>query len=148
LIYFIKRRLITLIDVKKKNNVQFNKLPEKSTYNQDKMGIIMVKTDYNRVKQIEVNPEYADRRLEDTRNWNYLELLRSMLSDISSGRYPIPKKTALVGTFTLLYLISPIDIITDIIPVFGFADDIALLAYATKLFKNDLESYRAWKMTK
>ena len=70
-----------------------------------------------------------------------------MLSDISSGRYPIPKKTVLVGTFTLLYLISPIDIITDFIPAFGFADDIALLAYATKLFKNDLESYRAWKMT-
>lgn len=121
----------------------------------------MVKTDYNTVKQIEVNPDQASdtvmvfpekersyrRRSEDPMNWNDLKLLRSMLSDISSGRYPIPIKTALVGTFTLLYIISPIDIITDFIPLIGFADDIALLAYVTKRIKNDLENYRAWKMT-
>jgi uncharacterized membrane protein YkvA (DUF1232 family) len=81
------------------------------------MGIIMDKIEYNSVKQIEANPDQDSdtimvfpekersyrRRSEDPRNiWDYLELLFSMLSDIFNRRYPIPIKTILVGTFTLL----------------------------------------------
>jgi uncharacterized membrane protein YkvA (DUF1232 family) len=121
----------------------------------------MDKIEYNREKQIEASSDQAPdtitvftekersyrRRSEDSKSiWDYLELLFSMLSDIFSGRYPIPIKTILVGTFTLLYLISPIDIIPDIIPLLGFVDDIAVLAFATRLIKDDLEGYRAWKM--
>lgn len=74
-----------------------------------------------------------------------LELLFSMLADSFNKKYPVPKKTALVLTFALLYLISPVDIIPDIIPLLGFADDVAVLAFAFSLIKDDLENYRAWK---
>jgi uncharacterized membrane protein YkvA (DUF1232 family) len=50
-----------------------------------------------------------------------------------------------VGTFALLYLISPIDISPDIIPLIGFVDDVAILVFAASLIKDDLEKYRAWK---
>jgi uncharacterized membrane protein YkvA (DUF1232 family) len=79
--------------------------------------------------------------------WDYLELLFSMLSDSYKGKYPIPKKTVLVLTLALFYLISPIDIVPDIIPLVGFADDIAVLAFAASLIKDDLEKYRVWKMS-
>ncbi|MDR7666044.1 YkvA family protein [Methanosarcina sp. Z-7115] len=79
--------------------------------------------------------------------WDYLELLFSMLSDSFNKKYPVPKKTVFVITFALLYLISPIDISPDIIPLIGFVDDVAVLAFAFSLIKDDLENYRAWKMS-
>ncbi|HII79198.1 MAG TPA: DUF1232 domain-containing protein [Methanosarcina sp.] len=78
--------------------------------------------------------------------WVYLELLFSMLVDSFNGKYPVPKKTALVLTLALLYLISPVDISPDILPLIGFVDDVAVLAFAFSLIKDDLENYRAWKM--
>ncbi len=80
--------------------------------------------------------------------WNYLELLFSMLLDSFNRKYPMPKKTVAVVTFALLYLISPIDISPDILPLLGFVDDVAVLAFAFNFIKDDLEDYRAWKMSK
>jgi uncharacterized membrane protein YkvA (DUF1232 family) len=78
--------------------------------------------------------------------WDYLELLFSMLSDSYNRKYPVPKKTVIVGVFALLYLIDPIDIFPDFIPLMGFVDDIAALAFAASLIKDDLDKYKAWKM--
>ncbi len=87
------------------------------------------------------------RHSDDPRRiWGYLGLLFSMLFDCFNRKYPIPIKTFVVFTFSLLYLISPIDIIPDLLPVIGFADDIALLFFAAKLIKDDLEDYRIWKL--
>ncbi|MDQ1253249.1 MAG: hypothetical protein QG646_2399 [Euryarchaeota archaeon] len=77
--------------------------------------------------------------------WDYLELLFSMLYDSYNGKYPVPKKTVIVGIFALLYLMNPIDIVPDVIPLLGFADDIAALAFAASLIKDDLNKYRVWK---
>lgn len=86
------------------------------------------------------------RRGDIRKIWVYLELLFSMLVDSFNGKYPVPKKTALVLTLALLYLISPVDISPDILPLIGFVDDVAVLAFAFSLIKDDLENYRAWKM--
>ena len=86
------------------------------------------------------------RRPADIRGiWDYLELLFSMLEDSYNGKYPVPKKTVIVGIFALLYLINPIDIIPDFIPLMGFADDLAALAFAASLIKDDLNKYRIWR---
>lgn len=77
--------------------------------------------------------------------WGYLGLLFSMLADAFNSKYPVPKKTVLVIAFSFLYLISPVDFLPDVIPLLGFADDIALLAFAFSLIKEDLDNYRAWK---
>ncbi len=79
--------------------------------------------------------------------WDYLELLFSMLWDSFKGKYPLPKKTAFVITFAFLYLISPVDIAPDVFPIIGFADDIAVLAFAASLIKDDLRDYKVWKMS-
>ena len=71
----------------------------------------------------------------------------ALLYDSYNGKYPVPKKTVIVGIFALLYLINPIDIFPDFIPLMGFVDDIAALAFAASLIKDDLNRYRAWKMS-
>lgn len=87
----------------------------------------------------------ANSHRSDIGIWNYFGLLFSMLADSFNSKYPVPKKTVLVITLSLLYLISPVDFLPDIIPLLGFADDIALLAFAFNLIKDDLENYKAWK---
>lgn len=87
------------------------------------------------------------RRADIWKIWDYLGLLFSMMVDSFNRKYPVPKKTVLVITFTFLYLISPVDFLPDIIPLLGFADDVALLAFAFSLIKNDLENYKAWKIS-
>lgn len=91
--------------------------------------------------------EIRYRRADLRKIWDYLELLFFMLLDSFNKKYPVPKKTVFVITFALLYLISPIDIVPDIIPLIGFVDDVAVLAFAYSLIKDDLENYRAWKMS-
>ena len=119
------------------------------------------------MKQIEANPElfkanpsrdsdtgvvFTEKVRRDYRRptnlwkiWDYLELLFFMLSDSYNRKYKVPKKTVFVGIFALLYLINPIDIFPDFIPLMGFVDDIAALAFAASLIKDDLDKYRAWK---
>lgn len=87
------------------------------------------------------------RRADLRKIWDYLELLFSMLLDSFNKKYPIPKKTVIVMTVALLYLISPIDISPDFIPLVGFVDDVAVLAFAFGLIKEDLENYKAWKIS-
>jgi uncharacterized membrane protein YkvA (DUF1232 family) len=89
-----------------------------------------------------------NHRSTDFRNiWEYLELLFSMLVDSFKGKYPFPKRTAIVLTLAFLYLISPVDIAPDIFPVIGFVDDVAVLAFAASFIKGDLEKYRVWKIS-
>lgn len=92
--------------------------------------------------------DYRYRSTDYRKFWYYLGLLFSMLLDSFKGRYPLPKKTALVLIFSFLYLISPVDIIPDIFPLIGLVDDVAVLAFAFNFIKDDLENYRAWKMSK
>jgi uncharacterized membrane protein YkvA (DUF1232 family) len=48
----------------------------------------------------------------------------------------------------LLYIISPIDVIPDSIPIVGGLDDIAVLAYAVHAVSDELKNYRLWLATK
>lgn len=95
--------------------------------------------------------EVRDYRYHSTdfrKSWYYFGLLLSMLLDFFKGRYPLPKKTALLIVFAFLYLISPVDIVPDVFPLIGLVDDVAVLAFAFNFIKGDLENYRDWKMSK
>lgn len=70
----------------------------------------------------------------------------SLLKDWMAGRYPIIPWTVvatLVGA--LLYVLSPLDLIPDFIPVVGFTDDAGVFAMALSFAGSDLEKYREWK---
>ena len=65
-----------------------------------------------------------------------------MLKDFVTGKYkniPVGTISAIIGT--LLYVLSPVDLIPDLIPVVGFLDDAAVLALCVKLTQYDVDQY-------
>ena len=73
-------------------------------------------------------------------------LLVSLVKSYINGEYKeIPYNTIVAVVATLLYVISPIDIIPDVIPVVGFADDAMAVAFCIKMIHDDLEKYKSWR---
>ena len=59
------------------------------------------------------------------------------------GRYPFPWKTFLVALLCLVYMISPVDILPDVMPLLGITDDATFLVLVLALIKQDINKYRA-----
>ncbi len=57
----------------------------------------------------------------------------------------IPWKSIVSVIAALLYFVSPVDLIPDLIPFFGFIDDAAVVAYVLKSLKTDLETFQKWE---
>ena len=76
--------------------------------------------------------------------FSFIRLVRSYLG----GEYrDISTKTIVLGIATLLYVVSPIDLVPDFIPLIGFADDISLMAWFIKAFQTELSKFREWEQT-
>ena len=70
----------------------------------------------------------------------------SLLQDYWSGDYKnIPWKLAASIGFAVTYLVSPLDIIPDFLPLLGFTDDAAVFALVISSFQSELDTYREWK---
>ncbi len=68
------------------------------------------------------------------------------VSDVFSGRYKDYSMTALITLVAgMVYVVSPIDIIPDFIPVGGFTDDITVFLFVLKSVNDELERYRKSK---
>ena len=66
-----------------------------------------------------------------------------MLSDVFSRRYTrVPRGTVAAIVGSLLYVLSPVDLIPDMIPVIGYLDDAAVLALCLKFAKHDVDEYK------
>ena len=48
----------------------------------------------------------------------------------------------------LLYFVCPIDAIIDAIPVLGYVDDAAVLAWVIGQVRTELDSFRSWEQTR
>lgn len=74
------------------------------------------------------------------------KLLLSMFKDGVSGKYSIsPKHYAIIGG-AILYVVSPIDAIPDIIPVVGWLDDIGIVGMAISSLGTALTAYKATRI--
>ena len=66
--------------------------------------------------------------------------------DYIKGNY----KKILMGTVitilaAIIYVVNPGDILPDILPVIGHADDAGVIAFVIKIVRDDLKDYKAWK---
>lgn len=74
--------------------------------------------------------------------WNQLMLMFSLVKDYRKGNYKeIPTKSIALITGAILYFLMPLDLIPDIIPVFGYIDDVAVIGLVIKEISIDLEKY-------
>jgi uncharacterized membrane protein YkvA (DUF1232 family) len=78
--------------------------------------------------------------------WDNLQLLFSISNDYAKGHYTaVPKGSIIAIIASLLYFLSPIDLIPDFIAGFGFVDDAYILSIVYRQVAKDLEKYKAWK---
>lgn len=72
-------------------------------------------------------------------------LLLSLVQDYRSGRYrALPKWTLTATAFTLLYVLNPLDLIPDALPVVGVLDDATVVSVALMMLEQDLHTYKGW----
>lgn len=57
----------------------------------------------------------------------------------------IPWKSLVVLVAGLLYFLSPVDAIPDFIPVLGFLDDAAVIAYVLRSIQKDVRAFEEWE---
>ena len=68
-----------------------------------------------------------------------------MLKDHSNEKYYIDDNSLGLIIATLAYLVLPMDLVPDFIPVAGFTDDAAAFALAVQQLSSEVKSYKAWK---
>ena len=76
-----------------------------------------------------------------------LKLLFSIIQDYVKGEYrelPFWSIAAIVAA--LLYVLNPVDLIPDFIPVVGYVDNALVIAACLAMVEQDLRNYKDWKM--
>lgn len=64
----------------------------------------------------------------------------------AQGHYRgVSPMTIVSGVAVMLYVASPIDLIPDFIPILGFGDDLALIAWFVGRFRDELAKFQAWE---
>lgn len=72
----------------------------------------------------------------------------ALLKDFLSGRYKdVPWRVIAALAGVLLYVLTPIDLIPDVLIPFGWLDDAAVFTLALKFCGGDIEAYRRWSRT-
>lgn len=111
-----------------------------------------------RVKNKDLEKVLAkEKKIEDKFKHNdslsgYFDRAKSMfglIRDYWSGNYrQVPWKTVAAVVGALVYVLMPLDLIPDFIPVVGLLDDAGVIAACLKLVSDDLVEYEKWKLFK
>lgn len=57
----------------------------------------------------------------------------------------VPMRTVIALIATIIYLVSPVDIIPDVVPGLGVVDDAAVVGLCIKAVHDDIRKYEHWK---
>ena len=69
----------------------------------------------------------------------------SLIKSHAGGEYPqVPVWTIAVIAFVLLYVLKPIDIIPDSLPVIGRLDDAVVVGHGLDIVRHELQAYQEW----
>lgn len=76
-----------------------------------------------------------------------LKLLFAIVKDYMNGSYrDIPWYSIAAIVAALLYVLSPLDLIPDPIPIIGLIDDAFVIAACLSMIESDLHAYKEWKL--
>jgi uncharacterized membrane protein YkvA (DUF1232 family) len=59
----------------------------------------------------------------------------------------VPWKSLVLVVAGLLYFLAPVDAIPDFIPVLGYLDDAAVVAYILRSVRQDVRAFEVWEET-
>ncbi|MBB6610378.1 DUF1232 domain-containing protein [Pontibacter sp. Tf4] len=71
--------------------------------------------------------------------------IRLVKAYINGDYRQVSNRSLLVGVGVLLYLVTPLDVIPDFIPVLGLLDDISLMAWFVDAFHKEITNFRTWE---
>ena len=80
--------------------------------------------------------------------FNPIELLTDlptvfpMMWAVLRGKFKMPWSTLFWVILCLVYVISPIDLLPDVLPLLGIADDGAFILFVLSLVHNDIQRFR------
>jgi uncharacterized membrane protein YkvA (DUF1232 family) len=78
--------------------------------------------------------------------WAYVMAMIRLVRAYHAGTYrQISWRSFLIIIGALLYLVSPLDVIPDWIPVLGYVDDALVIALALKSVRDDLDAFMEWE---
>lgn len=107
---------------------------EKMIDNPEKMNELLSKTDTLKDK----------KGLEKVKD-EFL-LLCSFIKDVTTGRYKDYSKWSLtLIVASVIYVVSPLDIIPDFLVVAGLLDDVAIIVWTINKLKEELRKYKEIK---
>ena len=72
-------------------------------------------------------------------------LIRLLIAYANNDYRSIPWKSAVYALGALLYFLSPLDLIPDVLVGIGFLDDVAVVVAVVKAISGDLDAFRAWE---
>jgi uncharacterized membrane protein YkvA (DUF1232 family) len=80
--------------------------------------------------------------------WDSLQLLFDLVGAWRRGEYrKIPTRSIVTIIASIIYFVSPIDLIPDFLIGLGIVDDAAVIGFVLKQISVDLESFRIWRVS-
>jgi len=80
--------------------------------------------------------------------WAYLQAMIRLIRAYANGSYrDIPWASLVLIVLAVIYFVSPVDLIPDIIPVIGLLDDALVVGLALKQVKADLDDFMEWELS-
>jgi len=95
----------------------------------------------NDLAKAESKSAYLNEKVDEFR------LLISMAKDVLAGRYHMNKWNLSIIVATIVYIISPLDALPDMIPLMGWIDDMTVVAYAVSKLTDEIRKYKAFTRT-
>mgnify|MGYP000843938553 CR=1 FL=1 len=71
----------------------------------------------------------------------------NLIRDFVRGAYDVSWRAISIIVATLLYVLFPFDLIPDIIPVVGWADDAMMVSLCLFFVNDEMRRYRKWQMS-
>lgn len=79
--------------------------------------------------------------------WSYLTaLFRLLRAYIRKDYREVAWGSIVLVIVAIIYFVSPVDLIPDILPVIGISDDAAVIAFVVAQIKTDLDNFLAWEI--
>ena len=77
-----------------------------------------------------------------------IPVMISLVKNYVQGKYTtVPYGTILGVLSALVYVLTPIDIFPDFIPLAGYLDDMAVVGLCMNMVKTDIEAYHKWRQS-